>query len=239
MASRGLTALPNEQLLSFLNSKMKDKFNKFVLIGTDTNDNATLKSLLGKTVDLKYKDIQNYIFKEGLCESTYFDDGGVFTGVVDLTNEDGYDKHLYAVGLFSEDRLIGTIAKTPIIFLSSQIGGVFPIKIPIRGDKGQVMFRSTKYLPEVEAEERFLEPLIEMLVMNTNIYTSLIEKEIKEVEDKKLTEENKKALESRLNSLDKKIDDTKDELLKPIVMNTATTVNIMEKTIKQEIKESK
>ncbi len=232
MASRGLTALPNEQLLSFLNSKMKDKFNKFVLIGSDTNDNATLKSLLGKTADLKYKDIQNYIFKEGLCESTYFDDEGVFTGVVDLTNEDGYDKHLYAVGLFSEDRLIGTIAKTPIIFLSSQIGGMFPIKIPIRGDKGQVVFRSTKYLPEVEAEERFLEPLIETLAMNTNIFISLIEQEINQIG-------KAQALEDRFNALDKKIDDTKDEILEPVVMNTASNVNIMNSLIKQEIKEIK
>lgn len=184
MATRGLTALPNSGLINFLNGEMRNKFNKYVLIGSTENSNSTLENLLKNTANLTYSQIKNYIFKESEVESTYFDDEGVFTAIVNLTNEESYNKHLYAVGLFSDDRIVGTIAKTPIIFLSSQIGGQFPIKIPITGNAGEVVFRSTEYLPEAEAEERFLTPLVQTLAMNTNIYISLLEREIEEMEER-------------------------------------------------------
>jgi len=181
MASRGLTALPNQQLLDYLNSQMRGKFNKAVLIGSNSISDNGLKALLEQTATLTYTKVKNYIFDEMMVESTYYDDAGVFTAIVNLTNEDSYNKHLYAVGLFSEDRIVGTIAKTPIIYLNEQIGGQFPIKIPIKGNEGEVVFRNTEYLPEAEAEERFLEPIVAMLGMNANIYHSLIDAEIKNI----------------------------------------------------------
>lgn len=184
MSSRGLEALPNAGLIDFLNGEMSNKFNKFALIGSNGIDDTALKNLLSKTANLTYSQVQNYIFEEGEVESAYFDDEGVFTSIVNLTNEDGYNKHLYAVGLFSDDRIVGTIANTPIIYLTSQIGGQFPIKIPIKGNEGDVVFRSTEYLPEAEAEERFLTPLVQMFAMNTNIYISQIERELKEMGEK-------------------------------------------------------
>ena len=183
MASRGLTALPNQQLLDFLNSKMRGKFNRAVLIGSASINDTTLKNLLEKTATLTYSQIKNYVFDDKSVESTYFDDAGVFTAIVNLTNEESYNKHLYAVGLFSDDLIVGTIAKTPIIYLNEQIGGQFPIKIPIKGNEGEVVFRNTEYLPEAEAEERFLEPIVATLGMNANIMTSLLEAEIKNMGD--------------------------------------------------------
>lgn len=182
MASRGLTALPNQQLLDFLNSQMRGKFNRALLIGHNDVNNTTLKGLLEQTATLTYANIKDYIFNDRTVESTYFDDEGVFTAIVNLTNENSYNKHLYAVGLFSDDLIVGTIAKTPIIWLNEQIGGQFPIKIPIKGNEGEVVFRSTVYLPEVEAEERFLEPVIATWGMNANIANYLIEQEIKNME---------------------------------------------------------
>ena len=181
MASGGLTALPNAQLLDFLNSQMRGKFNRAVLIGSASVSDGTLKNLLEQTATLTYTQIKNYIFDDKSVESTYFDDAGVFTAIVNLTNEESYNKHLYAVGLFSDDLIVGTIAKTPIIYLNEQIGGQFPIKIPIKGNEGEVVFRNTEYLPEAEAEERFLEPIVAMLGMNTKNFHYLIEAEIKEM----------------------------------------------------------
>jgi len=181
MASGGLTALPNQQLLDYLNSQMRGKFNRAVLIGSASVNDGTLKNLLEQTATLTYTQIKNYVFDDKSVESTYFDDAGVFTAIVNLTNEDSYNKHLYAVGLFSDDLIVGTIAKTPIIYLNEQIGGQFPIKIPIKGNEGEVVFRNTEYLPEAEAEERFLEPIVAMLGMNTKNFHYLIEAEIKEM----------------------------------------------------------
>ncbi len=183
MASGGLTALPNAQLLDFLNSQMRGKFNRAVLIGSASVNDGTLKNLLEQTATLTYTQIKNYIFDDKSVESTYFDDAGVFTAIVNLTNEDSYNKHLYAVGLFSDDLIVGTIAKTPIIYLNEQIGGQFPIKIPIKGNEGEVVFRNTEYLPEAEAEERFLEPIVAMLGMNTKNFHFLIEAEINQMGD--------------------------------------------------------
>lgn len=183
MASGGLTALPNQQLLDFLNSQMRGKFNRAVLIGSASVNDTTLKKLLEQTATLTYSQIQGYIFDDKSVESTYFDDAGVFTAIANVTNEEGYNKHLYAVGLFSDDLIVGTIAKTPIIYLNEQIGGQFPIKIPIKGNEGEVIFRNTEYLPEAEAEERFLEPIVAMLGMNTKNFHYLIEAEIKEMGD--------------------------------------------------------
>jgi hypothetical protein len=181
MATRGLTALPNNQLLDFLNSKMRDKFNKVGLIGVDGLDDKTLKALLENTAGLTYAKVQKYIFAEFDAEVTYFDDSGIFTAVVDMTNEDSYDKHLYGVILMSDDKLVATVAKTPIIYLNEQIGGQFPIKIPIKGNAGEVVFRSSKYLTEVEAEERFLSPVLSAIALSTEVATYSLEAEIKQI----------------------------------------------------------
>ena len=181
MASRGLTALPNQQLLDYLNSQMRGKFDKAVLIGSNSISDNGLKALLEQTATLTYTKVKNYIFDEMMVESAYYDDAGVFTAIVNLTNEDSYNKHLYAVGLFSEDRIVGTIAKTPIIYLNEQIGGQFPIKIPIKGNEGEVVFRNTEYLPEAEAQERFLEPVVAMWALNSTIQHSILEAEIKQI----------------------------------------------------------
>jgi len=181
MATRGLTALPNDQLISFLNSQMRDKFKRVGLIGVDGLDDKTLKALLENTAGLTYAKVQKYIFAEYDAEATYFDDSGIFTAVVDMTNEDSYDKHLYGVILMSDDKLVATVAKTPIIYLNEQIGGQFPIKIPIKGNAGEVVFRSSKYLTEVEAEERFLSPVLSAMALSTEVATYSLEAEIKQI----------------------------------------------------------
>ncbi len=181
MATRGLTALPNDQLISFLNSQMRDKFKRVGLIGVDGLDDKTLKALLENTAGLTYAKVQKYIFAEYDAEATYFDDSGIFTAVVDMTNEDSYDKHLYGVILMSDDKLVATVAKTPIIYLNEQIGGQFPIKIPIKGEAGEVVFRSSKYLTEVEAEERFLSPVLSAMALSTEVATYSLEAEIKQL----------------------------------------------------------
>lgn len=181
MATRGLTALPNDQLISFLNSQMRDKFKRVGLIGVDGLDDKTLKALLENTAGLTYAKVQKYIFAEYDAEATYFDDSGIFTAVVDMTNEDSYDKHLYGVILMSDDKLVATVAKTPIIYLNEQIGGQFPIKIPIKGEAGEVVFRSSKYLTEIEAEERFLSPVLSAMALSTEVATYSLEAEIKQL----------------------------------------------------------
>ena len=183
MASRGLTALPNDQLITFLNSAMRDKFHYVGLIGANEINNLALSRLLETTANLTYNDVKNYIFAEFEAEVTYFDDSGVFTAIADVTNEDSYNKHLYGVILLSKDKKIATVAKTPIIFLNNQIGGQFPIKIPIKGEAGDVVFRSSKYLTEVEAEERFLSPIISAMALSTEVATYSLEAEIKQLGD--------------------------------------------------------
>jgi len=181
MANRGLTAIPNAQLLDFLNSKMRDKFNRVGLIGVDGLDDKTLKALLENTAGLTYAKVQKYIFAEYDADATYFDDSGIFTAVVDMTNEDSYDKHLYGVILMSDDKLVATVAKTPIIYLNEQIGGQFPIKIPIKGNAGEVVFRSSKYLTAIEAEELFFLPTISVFSLEAQRVADSLEAKIKQV----------------------------------------------------------
>lgn len=181
MATRGLTALPNDQLISFLNSQMRDKFKRVGLIGVDGLDDKTLKALLENTAGLTYAKVQKYIFAEYDAEATYFDDSGIFTAVVDMTNEDSYDKHLYGVILMSDDKLVATVAKTPIIYLNEQIGGQFPIKIPIKGEAGEVVFRSSKYLTVTEAEELYLMPTASVFSLQAQRIADELEAEIKKV----------------------------------------------------------
>jgi len=181
MASRGLTALPNDELISFLNSSMRDKFHHVGLIGADEINNSTLINKLKNTANLTYNDVKDYIFAEFEAEATYFDDEGVFTAVVDMTNEAGYNKHLYGVILMSDSRQIATVAKTPIVYLSSQIGGQFPIKIPIKGEVGEVVFRNSKYLTVTEAEELFFLPTISVFSLEAQRVADSLEAKIKQV----------------------------------------------------------
>lgn len=185
MAARGLTALPNDELIAFLNSEIRNKFNKVALVGTDALNDTVLKKLLETTAKLSYNDVKAHVFAEFDAEVTYFDDSGIFTAVASMTNENSYNKHLYAVVLMSEDKTVATVAKTPIIFLNEQIGGNFPIKIPINGEVCEVVFRSSKYLTEIEAEERFLAPTISAMTLSMEALTYSLENEIKQIGDNK------------------------------------------------------
>jgi len=181
MASRGLTALPNDQLISFLNSAMRDSFHHVGLIGADALNSSALINLLKTTATLTYNDVKRYIFAEFDAEVTYFDDSGVFTAVVDITNEDGYNKHLYGVILMNESKRVATIARTPIIYLSDHTGGQLPIKIPIKGEAGEVVFRSSKYLTVTEAEELYLMPTVSVFSLQSQRIADELEAEIKKV----------------------------------------------------------
>ena len=182
MASRGLTALPNDALIAYLNGQMRDRFHYVGLIGSDSIDNHTLKQLLENTVGLTYHDVQRFVFAEFEASATYYDDEGVFTAVVDMSNDEGYDTHLYGVILMSDTRQIATVARTPIIYLSEQIGGEFPIKIPIKGEAGEIVYRHSQYLTLTEAEELFLLPSIAVLTLETQRITDGLRQEIDAVD---------------------------------------------------------
>ena len=206
MANRGLTALPNDQLIAFLNSAMRDRFHHVALIGADAVNNTTLKRLLQSTANLTYDDVSRYVFAEFDAEVTYFDDSGIFTAVVDMTNEEGYNKHLYGVILMSDSHEVATIAKTPIIYLNEQIGGQFPIKIPIKGEAGEVVFRSSKYLTQYEAEQLFLAP--NWLQVST-LRLALLKAELSALAKGKETE-------NTINLLSKKVEEDRKAVLKQV-----------------------
>ncbi|WP_295898974.1 hypothetical protein [uncultured Vibrio sp.] len=136
-----LQAIPTQHGIDILNSELKDTVTKYQLMGALTHD-AVSETL--------------YEFHNNTIETSYFDENGVLTFIINLPIETHFDEYLYQINVLDSGDQTVIECTTPKIALAKGIGGMVTLKAAISGDAGDVIFKQGEYVTETELEEAHL-----------------------------------------------------------------------------------
>ncbi|WP_425628436.1 hypothetical protein [Vibrio neptunius] len=130
-----LQAIPTQHGIEILNSELKNTVTKYRLIGALTH-NAPKPSL--------------ETFYQSTIETSYYDDNGVLTFVLNLPVEQHFDEYLHQIHVLDSNHQAVIECSTPKVALPKGIGGMVTIKVAVSGEAGQVIFKHLEYISERE-----------------------------------------------------------------------------------------
>lgn len=139
-----LQAIPTQHGIDILNSELKNTVTKYQLIGALTHD-APNESL--------------YSFYENTIETSYYDDNGVLTFILNLPIEQHFDEYLHQIDVLDSANQAVIECSTPKVALPKGIGGMITLKVAVSGDAGRVIFKHSEFVTETELNEQYLFPL--------------------------------------------------------------------------------
>lgn len=136
-----LQAIPTQHGIDILNSELKNTVTKYRLIGALTHDapNETL-----------------YSFYENTIETSYYDDNGVLTFILNLPIEQHFDEYLHQIDVLDSANQAVIECSTPKVALPKSIGGMITLKAAVSGEAGQVIFKHSEFVTETELFELYL-----------------------------------------------------------------------------------
>lgn len=143
-----LQAVPTEHGIDILNSELKQTVTKYQLIGALTHD--------AESGDLSS-------FHTGQIESSYFDENGVLTFILNLPIDIHFDEYLHRINVLDDNNQIVIECSTPKIALAKGIGGMVTLKAAISGQAGDVIFKQGEYVTETEFNERYLANMVGLI----------------------------------------------------------------------------
>jgi len=136
-----ITAAATEHGLSVLNSALKNTATRYQLIGAVNYD-----ELINNTA----------VFYNEEIETSYYDNNGVLTFVVELPIAEDFGKYLYAIQIVDNDGQVVINAPTPKVALATGIGGMVTIKAAVTGEAGEVVFKASDYVTTSELQDLWL-----------------------------------------------------------------------------------
>ncbi|WP_261881505.1 hypothetical protein [Vibrio coralliirubri] len=139
-----LQAIPTQYGIDILNSELKNTVTKYRLIGALTHD-APNESL--------------YSFYENTIETSYYDDNGVLTFILNLPIEQHFDEYLHQIHVLDSSNQAVIECSTPKVALPKGIGGMVTLKAAVSGEAGQVIFKHSEFVTETELNELHLAPI--------------------------------------------------------------------------------
>ncbi|CAK2903341.1 Phage tail collar domain-containing protein [Vibrio crassostreae] len=139
-----LQAMPTQHGIDILNSELKNTVTKYRLIGALTHD-APSESL--------------YSFYEDTIETSYYDDNGVLTFILNLPIEMHFDEYLHQIHVLDSNDQSVIECSTPKVALPKGIGGMVTLKAAVSGEAGQVIFKHSEFVTETELNELHLAPI--------------------------------------------------------------------------------
>ncbi|MDL5027344.1 hypothetical protein QR676_08905 [Vibrio sp. TMPB1044] len=139
-----LQAIPTQHGIDILNSELKNTVTKYRLIGALTHDapNETL-----------------YSFYENTIETSYYDDNGVLTFILNLPIEQHFDEYLHQIHVLDSSNQAVIECSTPKVALPKGIGGMVTLKAAVSGEAGHVIFKHSEFVTETELNELHLAPI--------------------------------------------------------------------------------
>ncbi len=148
-----LQAIPTQHGLDILNSEFKATATKYKLVGALTHDAAS-----GDW----------YSFYHDTIETSYFDENGVLTFILNLPIETHFDEYLHQIQILDDNDQAVVICDTPKVALAKGIGGMVTLKAAITGSAGEVVFKSSEFVTETELQELHLAPIVADLDAHKN-----------------------------------------------------------------------
>ncbi|NRF28920.1 hypothetical protein [Vibrio coralliilyticus] len=136
-----LQAIPTQHGIDILNSELKNTVTKYRLIGALTHD-APSESLTS--------------FYESTIETSYYDDNGVLTFILNLPIEQHFDEYLHQIHVLDSSNQSVIECSTPKVALPKGIGGMVTLKAAISGEAGEVIFKHSEFVTETELNELHL-----------------------------------------------------------------------------------
>ncbi|MEZ8930321.1 MULTISPECIES: hypothetical protein [unclassified Vibrio] len=151
-----LQAIPTQHGIDILNGELKNTVTKYRLLGALTHD-APSESL--------------YSFYENTIETSYYDDNGVLTFILNLPIEQHFDEYLHQVHVLDSNNQAVIECSTPKVALAKGIGGMVTLKASISGEAGDVIFKHGEFVTETELNELHLAPIQSDLTQLKNVLT--------------------------------------------------------------------
>ena len=136
-----LQAIPTQHGIDILNSELKNTVTQYRLIGALAHD-APSESL--------------YSFYENTIETSYYDDNGVLTFIVNLPIEKHLDSYLYRIDIIDNNQKSVIECVTPTFSLAKGIGGMVTLKAALSGQAGAIIFKHSEFVTETELVELHL-----------------------------------------------------------------------------------
>lgn len=133
-----LQAIPTEHGIDILNSELKDTATEYRLIGALTHDASSG---------------QLYSFHSDVIESSYYDENGVLTFILNLPIETHFNEYLHKIHVVDNAGQVVIECNTPKIALAKGIGGIVTLKAAITGQPGDVVFKHGEFVTENELLE--------------------------------------------------------------------------------------
>ena len=130
-----LQAIPTEYGIDILNSELKDTVTKYQLIGA-------------LTLDANSEDLSS--FYSSMIETSYYDENGVLTFVMNLPIETHFNEYLYKINVLDDANQVVIECDTPKIALAKGIGGIVTLKAAVTGESGEVIFKNGDFVTESE-----------------------------------------------------------------------------------------
>ncbi|WP_208746691.1 MULTISPECIES: hypothetical protein [Vibrio] len=146
-----LQAIPTQHGIDILNSELKNTVTKYRLIGALTH-NAPSESL--------------YSFYENTIETSYYDENGVLTFILNLPIEQHFDEYLHQIHVLDSSNQSVIECSTPKVALPKGIGGMVKLKAAISGEAGQVIFKHSEFVTETELLELHLPKYVRKTILN-------------------------------------------------------------------------
>ncbi len=177
--SNSLKALPTQEGLDILNSTLKGRVGEYILIGASGYKNAELSNLLDDPTSATYESVRPFIFYRGSCESILYDENGVLTFEIALPMEEDLQFYTYAVGLLSKGNILVCLTQTPKIVLIRGVGGKFIVKVAVKGEAGEIVFKNGEGVSREELivfQNMTLRSILEIGTAQIEIATKLAEK---------------------------------------------------------------
>ncbi|WFB49902.1 hypothetical protein [Vibrio coralliilyticus] len=143
-----LQAIPTQHGIDILNSELKNTVTKYRLIGALTHD-APSESLTS--------------FYENTIETSYYDENGVLTFILNLPIEQHFDEYLHKIHVLDSSNQSVIECSTPKVALPKGIGGMVTLKAAISGEAGQVIFKHGEFVTEAELNEVHLPTIFNLI----------------------------------------------------------------------------
>ncbi|MBA5760851.1 hypothetical protein H2O73_00735 [Vibrio sp. 404] len=156
-----LQAIPTPHGIEILNSELKNTVTQYRLIGALTHDAAS---------DALHS------FHTATIETSYYDENGVLTFILNLPIETHFDEYLHRIDVLDSQNQAVIECPTPKIALAKGIGGIVTLKAAISGQAGDVVFKHGEYVTETELFELYMSPL-ENKIKNIPIYPEVLNSE--------------------------------------------------------------
>ncbi len=145
-----IKGIPTDYGIQILNSELKEQVQNYILIGKENPKDLILENLIAKE-NILFNEIEEFIFHRNVIEVCYFDENGILTYEINLSNIDT-DKYMYAILLIDSNNKIVASLPTPQVVLMEGVGGLITIKLPIQGEVNEVVFVNSDYISREEFE---------------------------------------------------------------------------------------